>query len=165
MHHQNYVINVQAWGRLSEFTHLHPLTSLAYLKAIYVNRLEGRQARDRGSMPGTVKNFLFSNGAQSDCYTAARLQSNRQWGSFLRTTVNRVWDQSRIAKPRAKLLPQLCGFAPKTLNTVYLKLYLNVQSVPRRKHSVSVIQTSQLILYREIIAVCSQIHTKHVNTL
>ena len=32
-------------------------------------------------------------------------------------------------------------------------------------HSVSVIQTSQLMLYREIIAVCSQIHTKHINTL
>jgi len=31
-------------------------------------------------------------------------------------------------------------------------------------HSVSVIQTSQLTLYREIIAVCSQIHTKHINT-
>jgi len=31
-------------------------------------------------------------------------------------------------------------------------------------YSVSVIQTSQLMLYKEIIAVCSQIHTKHVNT-
>jgi hypothetical protein len=31
--------------------------------------------------------------------------------------------------------------------------------------SVSVIQTSQLMLYSEIIAVCSEIHTKHVNTL
>ena len=31
-------------------------------------------------------------------------------------------------------------------------------------HSVSVIKTSQLMLYREIIAVCSQIHTKHINT-
>ena len=30
---------------------------------------------------------------------------------------------------------------------------------------VSVIKTSQLMLYREIIAVCSQIHTKHINTL
>jgi hypothetical protein len=29
----------------------------------------------------------------------------------------------------------------------------------------SVIQTSQLMLYREIIAVCSEIHTKHINTL
>ena len=31
--------------------------------------------------------------------------------------------------------------------------------------TVSVIQTSQLMLYREIIAVCSQIHTKHINTV
>jgi len=31
--------------------------------------------------------------------------------------------------------------------------------------SVSVIKTSQLMLYKEIIAVCSQIHTKHTNTL
>ena len=30
---------------------------------------------------------------------------------------------------------------------------------------MAVIQTSQLMLYREIIAVCSQIHTKHINTL
>jgi proteasome assembly chaperone (PAC2) family protein len=29
----------------------------------------------------------------------------------------------------------------------------------------SVTQTSQLILYREIIAICSEIHTKHINTL
>ena len=43
--------------------------------------------------------------------------------------------------------------------------YIKTQSVPRSKHSVSVIQTSQLMLYREIIAVCSQIHTKHINTL
>jgi hypothetical protein len=34
-----------------------------------------------------------------------------------------------------------------------------VQSVPRSKHSVSVIKTSHLMLYREIIAVCSEIHT------
>jgi len=32
-------------------------------------------------------------------------------------------------------------------------------------HSVSVTKTSQLMLYREIIAVCSEIHTKHINTL
>ena len=30
---------------------------------------------------------------------------------------------------------------------------------------MSVIKTNQLILYTEIIAVCSQIHTKHINTL
>jgi tryptophanase len=30
---------------------------------------------------------------------------------------------------------------------------------------ISVVKTSQLMMYREIIAVCSQIHTKHINTL
>ena len=45
------------------------------------------------------------------------------------------------------------------------ELYVNIQSVPRSKHTVSVIKTSQLMLYREIIAVCSEIHTKHINTL
>ena len=42
---------------------------------------------------------------------------------------------------------------------------LKIQSVPRSKHSASVIKTDQLMLYREIIAVCSQIRTKHINTL
>ena len=52
----------------------------------------------------------------------------------------------------------------KHINTQNVELYIKTQSVPRSKHSVSVIQTSQLMLYREIIAVCSQIHTKHINT-
>ena len=42
---------------------------------------------------------------------------------------------------------------------------LNIQSVPRSKHTPSVIKTSQLMLYREIMAVCSEIHTKHINTV
>jgi hypothetical protein len=41
--------------------------------------------------------------------------------------------------------------------------HINIQSVPRSKHSTSHIKTSQLMLYGEIIAVCSQIHTKHTN--
>jgi hypothetical protein len=41
----------------------------------------------------------------------------------------------------------------------------HIQSVPRSKHSVSVIQTSQLMLYSEIIAVCSEIHTKHIQSV
>jgi len=41
------------------------------------------------------------------------------------------------------------------------QLYLKTQPVPRSKHYISVIKTSQLMLYREIIAVCSQIHTKY----
>jgi len=40
------------------------------------------------------------------------------------------------------------------------------QSVPRSRHiPVSVIKTSYLVLSREIIAVCSQIHTTYINTL
>jgi hypothetical protein len=35
----------------------------------------------------------------------------------------------------------------------------------QQTHSVSVIKTNQLMLYREIIVVCSQIYTKHINTL
>ena len=45
------------------------------------------------------------------------------------------------------------------------KLYLQIQAVPRSKHTVSVIKTSQLMLYREIMAVCSEIHTKHINMM
>jgi len=45
------------------------------------------------------------------------------------------------------------------------ELYLNTQLVPRSKHSVSVTQTIHLMLYREIIAVGSQIHIKHIITL
>ena len=44
----------------------------------------------------------------------------------------------------------------KHINTLCgqnVELYINTQSVPRSKHSVSVVQTSQLMLYREIIAV------------
>jgi len=40
---------------------------------------------------------------------------------------------------------------------------IKTQLVPRSKHSVSVTQASQLMLYREIIAVCSEIHTKHIS--
>jgi hypothetical protein len=39
---------------------------------------------------------------------------------------------------------------------------IKTQSVPRSKHTRSVIKPSQLMLYTEIIAVCSQINTKHI---
>jgi hypothetical protein len=42
---------------------------------------------------------------------------------------------------------------------------LNTQLVPRSKLSALDIKTSQLTLCREIIAVCSQIHTKHIPTV
>jgi hypothetical protein len=55
------------------------------------------------------------------------------------------------------------GFNP--LKTKCGLLYLKTQSVLQSKHFISVIKTSQLMLYREIIAVCSEMHTKHINTL
>ena len=52
------------------------------------------------------------------------------------------------------------------INPLSTKLYLSdLPFVPRSKHSASVIKTDKLMLYREIIAVCSPIHTKHINTL
>ena len=42
--------------------------------------------------------------------------------------------------------------------------YTELQSVPRSEQTVSVIKTILLRFYWEIIAVCSQIHTKHINT-
>jgi hypothetical protein len=34
-----------------------------------------------------------------------------------------------------------------------------------KNYMILALQNSQLMLYREIMAVCSQIHTKHINTL
>jgi hypothetical protein len=46
-----------------------------------------------------------------------------------------------------------------------MRLNLRIRPVPHSKHTVPVIKASQLMLYREIIAVCSRIHTKHINTM
>ena len=59
----------------------------------------------------------------------------------------------------------LCGQNVELLSVKLYYVYLNIQCVPRSKHSISVIKTSHLMLYREIIAVCSEIYTKHINTL
>ena len=45
------------------------------------------------------------------------------------------------------------------------ELHISIQSVPRSKHTFPVIKTSRLMLYREIMVVCSEIHTKHINTV
>jgi len=44
-------------------------------------------------------------------------------------------------------------------------LHLKTQSVLRSKHFISVIKTNQFILSVAQIAVCSQINTKHINTM
>ena len=68
----------------------------------------------------------------------------------------------------SKTSRQLLRSTQPQINPLRTKLYLSnlkTQFVPSSKHSPSVIKTGKLMLYREIIAVCSQIHTKHINTL
>jgi len=48
---------------------------------------------------------------------------------------------------------------------VYTNVHTNTQLVPRSKHIPSVTKTSQLMLYREINTVYSEIHTGCINTL
>ena len=42
---------------------------------------------------------------------------------------------------------------------------LKTHFVPRSEHSTSVLKTDKLILYREVIAVFSDIQAKHINAL
>jgi hypothetical protein len=50
---------------------------------------------------------------------------------------------------------------------VYSELLGKLRDHPVRalKGQISIIKTSQLMLYREMMAVCSEIHTKHINIL
>jgi len=50
---------------------------------------------------------------------------------------------------------------PKLILTIYKDPVRTAQYT----RPVSVTKTSQLMLYREIMAVCSEIHTKHINTV
>ena len=60
-----------------------------------------------------------------------------------------------------KHINTLCGQNVELLN-VKLAVHIVTTGLQRVK---SVIKTSQLMLYREIMAVCSEIHTIHINTL
>ena len=42
---------------------------------------------------------------------------------------------------------------------------LKTHFIPHSKQSASVLKTDKLMLYIEIIAVCSEIHAKHINAL
>ena len=61
-----------------------------------------------------------------------------------------------------KHIKTLCGQNVELLCVKPGGTYSNHWAV---KGYILVIKTSQLMLYREIIADCSQIHTKHINTL
>ena len=54
------------------------------------------------------------------------------------------------------------------INPLRTKLYLSnlkTHFVPRSKHYLPRIETDMLKLYGEIIAVCSETHAEHLNTL
>ena len=51
------------------------------------------------------------------------------------------------------------------LKTKRRLLYLKTQFAPRSKHFISVIKTNQFMLQVAQVAVCSQINTKHTNTV
>jgi len=61
-----------------------------------------------------------------------------------------------------KHINTLCGQNFELLNVKPGGTYSNHWAL---EGYISVIKTSQLVLYREIIAVCSQTHIKHINTL
>ena len=54
-------------------------------------------------------------------------------------------------------------------STFSLRMSTNLHCVMGQENgnldSVPIVTIHQLMLFREIIAVCSQIHTKHINTL
>jgi hypothetical protein len=66
-----------------------------------------------------------------------------------------------------KHINTLCGQNAELLNVKLVVHMVTTITTDTAQQTccVSVIKTSQLMLYREIIAVCSEIHTKHINTL
>jgi len=73
-----------------------------------------------------------------------------------------TYDRSRVSVVKGQ---QLARATARPYRLILIQTALQKQLVPRRKHSLAVIKTSQSMLYREITAVCSQIHTKHINTM
>jgi len=63
---------------------------------------------------------------------------------------------------QTKHINTLCGQSVELLN---VKLVVQIVTIRLERVKSLLIQTSQLMLYREIMAVCSEIHTKHKNTL
>ena len=68
-------------------------------------------------------------------------------------------------RPQTYALDRAATGTGSLIITCYIWKFKPVPRTAQQTHSVSVIKISQLLLYREIIAVCSQIHTKHINTL
>ena len=63
------------------------------------------------------------------------------------------------------LVVKSCGVLTLQGKKLTCILFKDPVRTAQKTLSVSIIKTSQLMLYREIVAVCSQIHTKHINTV
>ena len=53
----------------------------------------------------------------------------------------------------------------QNVEVLNVKLVVHIVTSGLQRVKFSVIKTSQLILYRELMAVCSEFHTKHINTV
>jgi hypothetical protein len=66
-----------------------------------------------------------------------------------------------FSRIHTKHINTLCGPNAELLN---VKLVVHIVTTGLQRYK-SVTKTSRLMLYREIIAVCSEIQTEHINTL
>ena len=74
-----------------------------------------------------------------------------------------TWNQARDSAVRRRRVTARAMTLP--IESLTWIMYKYPVRTAQQTLFVSLIKTSQLMLYREIIAVCSQIHTKHINTL
>jgi hypothetical protein len=72
-----------------------------------------------------------------------------------------LWTTRFIAKNIRPYFYKICF---NSLMNIYNLSSLNTQLVPRSKHSLSFIETSHLMLHREITAICSENLKKQINT-
>ena len=78
------------------------------------------------------------------------MQEQETWNTLV------FWARQAVSK--------LCIWTRLTLQML-TSMFKDPVRTAQLTHTVSVIKTSQLMLYREIMAVCSEIHTKHINTV
>ena len=97
------------------------------------------------------------------------IQTGENRRNFSASCSSATWFTTKLTWPEPGSNPVLHSERPATdcvnHGTVF-KIKINLLYTQRfRGNSWLPLESSQLMLYREIIAVCSQIHTKHINTL
>ena len=80
------------------------------------------------------------------------------------SAVREVWVTVREQIFTNTAVVRNCGVLCGSFNLLKTKrnlLYIRNQFVPRSKHSITVIKTNQLMMYKAKVAVCSDNRTKH----